>query len=129
MSFHRTTKAGILSVAAFGLALTAVPATAQTATIVGYPANFDAINDTGQTVRGFEIEADGIQANDITRIFGGSQPGCYIRYCTGAIVPFAGGVYIRWTSPWDTAAQQFTLGTSPYVTGNVATGESCWIPA
>jgi hypothetical protein len=98
---------------------------AQTAAIVGYPANFDAYNNTGSPVYGFEIEADGIQPNDVTRVFGGSAPGCYIRYCTGAIVPFSGGVYIRWMSPYDPNTGQFTLST-PIPNGTVATGESCW---
>jgi hypothetical protein len=109
------------------LPLLAAPALlrAQTPVIVGYPANFDAYNNTGEPVYGFEIEADGIQPSDVTRVFGGAAPGCYIRYCTGAIVPFTGGVYIRWTSPWDPNTQQFTLST-PTANGTVATGESCW---
>ena len=112
------------------LALIAAPLAshAQTPLVVGYPANFDAYNNTGAPVYGFEIEVDGIQAADVTRVFGGvwvaGQP-CVIRYCEGAIVPFQGGVYIRWTSPWDPATQQFTLST-PVQNGTVATGESCW---
>jgi hypothetical protein len=98
---------------------------AQTATVVGYPANFDAINNTGGDAHGFEIEADGISSADINRIFGGSAPGCYIRYCTGQMFDFPGGVYIRWMSPWDGNAQQFTL-TTPIPNGTVASGESCW---
>ena len=109
-------------------ALSAAQLAAQTVTVVGLPVNFDAINDTGQTVHGFEIEADGIQVNDVTRVFGGFAPGCYIRYCTGVVVPFNGGVFIRWTSPYDAQAGQFTQGTPPYA-GGVATGESCWVPA
>ncbi len=101
---------------------------AQTPTIVGYPANFDAYNNTGAPVNGFELEADGISSSDITRIFGGvwiaGQP-CVIRYCQGTATNFPGGVYIRWTSPWDPAAQQFTLST-PTPAGIVGAGESCW---
>lgn len=116
-----------LCCSALGLAVIASPAAleAQTAAIVGYPSNFDAVNTTGGPVYGFEIEADGIQVSDITRIFGGAAPNCYIRYCTGAAVPFAGGVYIRWTSPWDANTQQFTLNT-PIPNGTLASGESCW---
>src|SRR5579883_2611086 len=102
---------------------------AQTPTIVGYPANFDAYNNTGAPVNGFEIEADGINSGDITRIFGGvwiaGQP-CVIRYCQGTATNFAGGVYIRWTSPWDPVAQQFTLSTPVASAGIVGVGESCW---
>lgn len=101
---------------------------AQTPVTVGFPANFDAFNTTGAPVNGFEIEADGIQAQDVTRVFGGvwiaGQP-CVIRYCQGSITPFQGGVYIRWASPWDSVAQQFTLSTPPS-NGTVTAGESCW---
>ena len=101
---------------------------AQTPVIVGYPANFDAFNTTGAPVNGFEIEADGIQPSDVTRVFGGvwtpGQP-CVIRYCQGSVIPFQGGVYIRWASPWDPNTQQFTLST-PVSNGTVTAGESCW---
>jgi hypothetical protein len=105
-------------------------ASGQTATIIGYPANFDAYNNTGAPVYGFEIEADGIQPSDVTRVFGAPSAqstgsACYIRYCIGSITPFAGGVYIRWTSPYDPNTQQFTLNT-PLPNGTVASGESCW---
>src|SRR3979409_497555 len=92
--------------AALLLAILAAPIAtqAQTPLIVGYPSNFDAVNNTGGNVYGFEMEADGIQSSDLTRIFGGvwtpGQP-CVIRYCQGIAVDFPGGVYIRWMSPWD----------------------------
>jgi len=104
-------------------------ALAQTPVTIGYPANFDAYNNTGNSVYGFEIEADGIQPSDVTRVFGNNflQAGgpCLIRYCAGSIVPFAGGVYIRWESPYDANLQQFTQST-PVPNGTAATGESCW---
>ena len=112
------------------LAILAAPLAtqAQTAVIVGYPSNFDAVNNTGGNVYGFEMEADGISSSDLTRIFGGvwtaGQP-CVIRYCEGTPVDFPGGVYIRWTSPWDPATQTFTLST-PVPNGTLVNGESCW---
>jgi len=115
---------------AFVLAMLAAPlaSQAQTPVIVGYPANFDAVNNTGGPVYGFEMEADGISSSDLTRIFGGvwiaGQP-CVIRYCQGVAVDFPGGVYIRWTSPWDPASQQFTQST-PVPNGTLVSGESCW---
>jgi hypothetical protein len=120
--------------AALGFALLALPSLspAQTATVVGIPANFDAINDTGGDTHGFEIEADGITSADLTRIFGNNffvnGGPCFIRYCQGTAIDFPGGVYIRWTSPWDPAAQQFTLAT-PIPNGTLASGESCWTVA
>lgn len=102
---------------------------AQSAVIVGYPANFDAYNNTGGPVYGFEIEADGLNPSDVTRVFPSNfvqQPGnCVIRYCFGTVTPFAGGVYIRYESPWDPNTQQFTIST-PVPNGTVANGESCW---
>ncbi len=105
-------------------------ARAQVPTIIGYPANFDTYNNTGAPVYGFEIEADGIQPSDVTRVFPSNFPvppgsPCVIRYCSGSVTPFPGGVYIRWMSPWDPVAQQFTIST-PVANGTVATGESCW---
>jgi hypothetical protein len=112
---------------ALGLAMIAIPALlhAQTATIIGWPVNFDTVNTTGQETHGFEIEVDGVQPSDVTRVFGGTQPNCVIRYCTGSIIPFAGGVYIRWASPYDPTSGQFTQGT-PIPNGTLASGESCW---
>lgn len=98
---------------------------AQTAAIVGYPANFDAYNNTGQPVYGFEIDADGITTADVTRIFGGTTT-CWIRYCQGTAIAYPGGVKFIWSSPYDPATQQFTLST-PTPNGTVAGGESCWI--
>ena len=116
-----------IGAAACALALAQAPALhAQTATIIGWPVNFDTVNDTGQVTHGFEIEVDGVQPGDITRIFGGAPPSCVIRYCTGSIVQFAGGVYIRWVSPVDPVTGQFTEGT-PLYTGSLPSGESCWV--
>jgi uncharacterized repeat protein (TIGR02543 family) len=116
-----------LSGAALAIALAAVPGIhAQTATVVGYPSNFDAVNDTGQVTYGFEIEADGIQSSDIYEIFGGAAPNCLIRYCIGSIVPFQGGVYIRWASPVNPQTGQFTQGTPVRNNGTQISGESCW---
>ncbi len=109
--------------------LTIAPAAlhAQASAIVGYPANFDAYNNTGAPTYGFEIEADGINANDVTRVFPAAAPPgtCLIRYCYGTVVPFTGGVYIRWMSPYDPATNTFTIST-PVTNGTVASGESCW---
>lgn len=106
---------------------------AQVPTIIGYPANFDVYNNTGAPTYGFEIEADGIQPSDVTRAFPSNFPvppgsPCVIRYCSASVIPFAGGVYIRWESPYDPVAGQFTLST-PVNNGTVATGESCWTGA
>ncbi|HEY3836141.1 MAG TPA: hypothetical protein VGL72_06200, partial [Bryobacteraceae bacterium] len=119
--------------AIFAVLAASVAAQAQVPLIVGYPANFDTYNNTGAPTYGFEIEADGIQPSDVTRVFPSNFPvppgqPCVIRYCSGTVTPFAGGVYIRWMSPWDPATQQFTIST-PIANGTVGTGESCWTGA
>ena len=116
--------ASLLPIALLGAGLL----NAQTATIVGYPSNFDAVNNTGEVTHGFEIEADGISSSDLLGIFGGNFPPsgpCLIRYCAGTAVDFPGGVYVRWTSPWDPSTGTFTQGT-PLPNGTYAGGESCW---
>ncbi len=112
------------------LLLTMAALHAQTPLIVGYPANFDTYNNTGAPTYGFEIEADGIQPSDVTRAFPSNFPvppgqPCVIRYCQATVTPFAGGVYVRWESPWDPNTQQFTIST-PVANGTASSGESCW---
>jgi hypothetical protein len=115
------------------------------ATIVGSLANFDAVNDTGHEAQGFEIEMEGVQSQDITRIFGQSGSTCYIRYCIGSITPFGTvgvapwGVRVRWTATYNAATQTFatpnnapaggSTGTLVRQPGNGAVyvgGEACW---
>ena len=120
----RFARSAVLAILSVGAAWT------QTPTIVGIPANFDTYNNTGSSVYGFEIEADGIQPSDVTRAFPSNFPvapgqPCVIRYCQASVTPFAGGVYIRWESPYDAASGQFTIST-PAANGTVASGESCW---
>src|SRR4029077_14730947 len=100
--------------------------------------------DTEGEKEGFEIQLEGLQPNDITRVFGQSGATCYIRYCIGSIeaygtpgvAPF--GVYVRWIANYDAAAQTFTTPANrpggghgtPSRVGNTtplpATGETCW---
>jgi hypothetical protein len=62
-----------------------IPLAAQAATF-GSLANFDVVNDTGQTAHGFEIDLEGINKGDITdvfglnRNFGTASPGDVERY-------------------------------------------------
>jgi hypothetical protein len=85
--------------------------------------NFDVFNDTGQVTNGFEIELDGVSAADVTYTFGAP----YERYGNPAITPFAGGVYVIYSSPWDPAAKQFTQGTPLAPTPIQPTGgHQCW---
>jgi hypothetical protein len=67
--------------------------------------NFDVYNDTGQETHGFEIELDGITPEQVQGVFPDS------RYGAPQIVPFAGGVYVRYASAWDPATQQYAATT------------------
>src|SRR6266850_2895918 len=134
---------------ALGATLLAVPwpSHAQTApTIVGSLANFDAVNDTEGEKEGFEIQLEGLEPTDITRVFGQTGATCYIRYCIGSITPYGTpgvapfGVHVRWTANYDAATKQFTTpihapgggssGTpSRFGVANaplITTGEKCW---
>src|SRR3954469_24215775 len=137
--------AAIAAATAAGLLALPVDSHAQAApTIVGSLANFDAVNDTEGEKEGFEIQLEGLEPNDITRVFGQSGATCYIRYCIGSITPYGTpgvapfGVYVRWTANFDAATQTFT--TPPNAPGNghgtptrvgnphpmPVTGEACW---
>jgi hypothetical protein len=99
------------------LLLTPIASQAQTAVLFGALSNFDILNDTGQVTYGFEIELDGIS----------SIGGAYIgnRYGQPAVVPFQGGVYVRYMSPWDAAAQRFVTGTIVATNFTPTTGHQC----
>jgi hypothetical protein len=106
------------------LALCAValrPAFAQTT--FGTLSNFDVFNDTGQECHGFEIELDGISSTDVSYTFGGT----YQRYGDPKVVDFAGGVYVRYESPYDTVNHVFTA-TTPMAPSVITPtgGHACW---
>ena len=63
----------VAGIAAAGLLGAPIRARAQTApTIVGSLANFDVVNETEGEKEGFEIQLEGLEPNDITRVFGQS---------------------------------------------------------
>jgi List-Bact-rpt repeat protein len=99
------------------LLLTPLTSQAQTAVLFGALSNFDILNDTGQVTYGFEIELDGISS------VGGTYTGN--RYGQPAIVPFAGGVYVRYMSPYDPATQRFITGTLVATNFTPTTGHQC----
>jgi len=112
---------GTFSLALLILALlaTAAPAQAQTATIFGALSNFDVVNDTGHDAHGFEIQLEGLQAGDIYYTFSTQ------RYGAPQVVPYATGVYLRWTSAYDAGAQQFLHTTVAHASGTPFAG-SCY---
>ena len=109
-------------------ALAPLTAQAQAVVMAGSLGNFDVLNNTGEPAHGFEIQMDGIQAADLTRIFGywPAYGGNVIRYGAGTAINYAGGVVVRWASPWDAASRTFTHATPVPVNRASVPGESCW---
>ncbi len=116
------------------IAVLAIPSLAHAAPVFGSLANFDAVNDTGKTANGFEIDLEGITKSDISDVFGLNRnfgtpsPGDVERYGlptvgdltdgTGKVIGakivyqanYSGGV-------WSVGTASGTFNTP---------GESCW---
>src|SRR5579884_1160951 len=92
---------------------------AQSVTMFGALTNFDVYNDTGQDAHGFEIELDGVTAAQVPYYFSST------RYGGPTITPFPGGVYVRYQSAYNAAAQQFTTTTTQPAAFTPTTGHSC----
>jgi hypothetical protein len=92
---------------------------AQSVTLFGALSNFDVLNDTGQDTHGFEIELDGLMPSQIAGTFD------YTRYGMGQRLAIPGGVILRWQSPYDAAAQQFTIATTTPAVFAPTMGHSC----
>jgi hypothetical protein len=91
--------------------LAPVATRAQTATVSGSLSNFDVINDTGHDAHGFEIQLEGLQPNDVYYTFDVQ------RYGPPVITPYATGVRVRWSSPYDANAQAFAQTTVQHQAG------------
>ncbi|MBV9211661.1 MAG: PEP-CTERM sorting domain-containing protein, partial [Acidobacteria bacterium] len=87
------------------LILAPASARAQSATIFGALSNFDVVNHTEHEAHGFEVELEGLQAQDVYYTFSAQ------RYGSPSIVPTQTGVIVRWMSSYDPATQQFTQTT------------------
>ena len=109
----------------------ALPVAAST---FGSLANFDAVNDTGHTAHGFEIEFEGLNKRDITdvfglnRNFGTASPGDVERYGLPVISDLlgAGGAVIgsRVTYMANFSGGAWSASTASGVFNTP--GESCW---
>jgi hypothetical protein len=91
--------------------------------VFGSLSNFDVFNDTHQECHGFEIELDGLSSADIQFTFGAP----YERYGNPTLVDFAGNVYVRYESPYDSVNQVFTA-TTPLAPSVITPtlGHACW---
>ena len=92
---------------------------AQTVTLFGALSNFDVLNDTGQDAHGFEIEMQGVPSTSVPYTFNAT------RYGPSKTSPTPGGILIRWASPYDTAAQRFTISTVTPAVFLPTYGHSC----
>jgi len=95
-------------------------ASAQTATIYGSLGNFDIMNNAGQDAHGFEIEFEGVQVADVPYTFSMQ------RYGQAAITATPTGVLVRWTSPYDSVAGQFTQTTIAHDPASLFVQGSCY---
>jgi len=95
-----------------------VNAQTQSVTLFGSLSNFDVMNDLQQETHGFEIELDGINSPFLYTFSGN-------RYGSATTVPFAGGVYLRWTSKWDPATQTWTASTPIATNFTPTAGHQC----
>jgi len=99
------------------------------ATVFGTLGNFDAVNDTGQTAHGFEIDLQGIHSSDVTDVFGGPGrgfPTTVERYGSPTITDYSSGgtfgVKITYAATFSGGA--WSTGTPSGVYSTL--GESCW---
>ncbi|MDT7542283.1 MAG: hypothetical protein QOE33_2187 [Acidobacteriota bacterium] len=98
----------VAALALIFLALAPASMRAQTATVSGYLSNFDVVNNTGHDGHGFEIQFEGLQAKDVYYTFSAQ------RYGSPQVVPYATGVYVRWSSNYDANAQAFLQTTTQH---------------
>ncbi|CAN3992662.1 hypothetical protein MCBRY_003488 [Methylocystis bryophila] len=119
----------VVGATALVIGLTSPAAATQTYGSLG---NFDAVNDTGSTAHGFEIDLEGISKSDVTDVFGGvgrSFPPSVERYGGPTITSTtfadgASGVAIVYQGAFDSATQSWNVGTPSGVYSTP--GESCW---
>ena len=106
-------------------------------TIVGSLTNFDVRNEMQVEAQGFEIQLEGVELADITRVFGESLAGvCFTRFCAPTVTEFPGGVTIRWTAVFDPATGNresrlkiegtIVSASTPVATKPFVTGDECW---
>lgn len=119
---------------AAGFALASLPLLSQASSTFGSLANFDAVNDTGFTAHGFEIELEGLDKSQIAdvfglnRDFGTGSPGDVERYGTPTVHDLLDGggrvIGSRITYMASFSNGVWSAGTASGVFNTP--GESCW---
>lgn len=94
--FRRAHQYGTLTMLALGVLAAPTLVRAQSAIIYGSLGNFDISNDTGKVCHGFEIDLEGVTAAQVPASFSAQ------RYGAASMIPYAGGVWVRWASPYTT---------------------------
>jgi len=109
------------------LAFIAAPVAIQAqVTLFGAPSNFDVFNDTGQDAHGFEIELQGITAQDLAGVWTASRFPYTVQPIPGGISS-PSGIVIHYASPYVNGS--FTTTTVvPAVIGSTF-GHSCVLGA
>ena len=104
-----------------GLVSVSAGVQAQNANISGVLGSFDVVNMSGQPAHGFEIQMEGATANDLYYTgFGG-------RYGVGKVVPYATGVYVRWSGNYSAVTSAYSA-TTPAHTGAVSfSWQDCYL--
>jgi hypothetical protein len=119
LTFSRTARGSAKIALLAACSIAAAMAQTQTVTVFGALANFDVYNDTGQDAYGFQIELDGVSPQQVLATFPAT------RYGAASIVPFAGGVYVRYVAQWDPATQTYSASTAVPSAFTPTTGHSC----
>jgi hypothetical protein len=101
------------------------------ASVFGTLGNFDVVNDTGKTARGFEIELEGLHASDVTDTFGGAGrgfPTTVERYGAPTVTDYTNGavfgVRVTYSASFSQLTGLWNVGTPSGVFNTP--GESCW---
>jgi len=125
-----------IGVLALGLSL-AIPSGISFGEIIGYLGNFDAINDTGKTAHGFEIDLEGLHSADVSDVFGGPGRGfptgrgfdpltSVERYGSPIISDYTiGSVFgtkVTYKGLFDGASWDFGTPSGTFITP----GDNCW---
>ena len=101
------------------------------ASVFGTLGNFDVVNDSGKTARGFEIDLEGLHLADVTDTFGGAGrgfPTTVERYGAPSLSEYSNGalfgVKVTYSARFDQLSALWNVGTPSGVFNTP--GESCW---
>ena len=120
-----TTLRSMFGLLAFLLVLFTFPGLVIAQSMYGSLSNFDVFNDTGQKCHGFEIELDGLSSKDVLYEFASPNS----QYPAPKLTDFAGGVYVDYESPYDTAMGKWSATTVVPPVISATGGHECWYGA